>query len=80
MILTNTYQVSVEGYMEHLELNETESVELIKKTVRLAHTAKEKFLKETYQAGLSVEEGWHIIPMEFLVFLISLFIFIFICL
>lgn len=46
MILTNTYQTSVEGYMEHLELTEEASVELIKNTVRLAHVAKDKYLRE----------------------------------
>lgn len=46
MILTNTYQTSVEGYMEHLELTAEASVELIRNTVRLAHMAKERFLRE----------------------------------
>lgn len=57
LILTNTYQTSVEGYMEHLELSAAESIELIKNTVRLAHIAKEKYLTECYQAQLVVNEG-----------------------
>ncbi|XP_073820739.1 homocysteine S-methyltransferase-like [Musca autumnalis] len=61
MILTNTYQVSVEGYVEYLELDEKQSVELIKKTVRLAHIAKDKFLNESYQAGLAVNEGFPLV-------------------
>jgi len=57
IILTNTYQSSVDGYMEYLELDEEQSIELIKNTVRLAHIAKERYLTECYQAQLSVQEG-----------------------
>lgn len=57
MILTNTYQTSVEGYMEYLELDEQQSIELIRNTVRLAHIAKEKYLTECYEAQLAVPEG-----------------------
>lgn len=57
LVLTNTYQTSVEGYMEYLELDEQESVELIKNTVRLAHIAKEKYLTECYEAQLEIHEG-----------------------
>lgn len=32
--------------MEHLELTEEASIELIKNTVRLAHVAKERYLRE----------------------------------
>jgi homocysteine S-methyltransferase len=38
LILTNTYQASVEGFSEHLSLTHDESVELIKTTVKLAHS------------------------------------------
>ncbi|XP_055681701.1 uncharacterized protein LOC129789088 [Lutzomyia longipalpis] len=48
-IITNTYQASVEGFMEHLDLDEEQSVELIKSTVRLAHLARNKFLAEAPQ-------------------------------
>lgn len=44
IILTNTYQASVEGYQEYLNLNREESCELIKSTVKLAHIARDKFL------------------------------------
>lgn len=45
-ILTNTYQASVEGYTKYLELDEEKSLELIKSTVKLAHIARKKYLKE----------------------------------
>lgn len=45
IILTNTYQASVEGFMKHLNLTRDESIELMKKSVRLAKQAKETFLK-----------------------------------
>ena len=45
-ILTNTYQASVEGYVEHLNLTVTESLNLIKATVKLAHMARAMFLTE----------------------------------
>lgn len=48
IILTNTYQASVEGYVEYLDMNEEESIQLIKRTVQFAQIAKSKYL----QAGL----------------------------
>lgn len=45
-ILTNTYQASVEGHMEYLNMNEKESIELIKSTVQLAHNARNKYMEE----------------------------------
>ena len=45
IILTNTYQASVEGYMEYLHLDREQSIDLIKSTVKLAHIARDKFLK-----------------------------------
>lgn len=45
IILTNTYQASVEGYMEYLKLDREQSIELIKSTVQLAHVARDKFLQ-----------------------------------
>ncbi|XP_034100281.1 homocysteine S-methyltransferase [Drosophila albomicans] len=61
MILTNTYQTSVEGYMEYLELDEQQSIDLIKKTVRMAHVAKEKYLNECFESQLAVPEGFPLI-------------------
>ncbi|XP_063703010.1 uncharacterized protein LOC134832784 isoform X2 [Culicoides brevitarsis] len=49
IILTNTYQASVEGYKTYLQLDEDESLDLIRKTVRLAHDARNKFLAENTQ-------------------------------
>lgn len=45
IILTNTYQASIEGYREYLNLDDESSYELIKSTVKLAHVARDKFLK-----------------------------------
>lgn len=45
-IITNTYQASVEGYMEYLHLDEEQSIDLIKQTVMLAHKARSKFLSD----------------------------------
>lgn len=50
IILTNTYQASVEGFKTYLQLDEAQSIDLIKKTVRLAHDAREKYLSETKDA------------------------------
>lgn len=46
VILTNTYQASVEGYTEYLKLTPKESVTLIKDTVKLAHEARDLYVKE----------------------------------
>lgn len=45
IILTNTYQASVEGYTEHLKLDREQSIDLIKSTVKLAHVARDKFVQ-----------------------------------
>lgn len=45
IILTNTYQASVEGYTQHLNLDREQSIELIKSTVELAHVARDKFMQ-----------------------------------
>lgn len=50
VILTNTYQASVEGYMQHLGLSQAESISLIKATVRLAHEARSQFLRDKTNA------------------------------
>lgn len=44
-IITNTYQASVEGYNQYLNFNDEQSKTLIKDTVKLAHLARAKFLK-----------------------------------
>ncbi|XP_055616457.1 BMP-2-inducible protein kinase [Toxorhynchites rutilus septentrionalis] len=55
-ILTNTYQASIEGYMDFLNLNEEESLKLIKATVELAKKARAQYLAE------KVENKSHKIP------------------
>uniref|UniRef100_A0A182Q3K3 Protein kinase domain-containing protein n=1 Tax=Anopheles farauti TaxID=69004 RepID=A0A182Q3K3_9DIPT len=55
-ILTNTYQASVEGYMDFLDLNEDESVKLMKASVELARRARARYLAE------KVENKSHKIP------------------
>lgn len=46
-IMTNTYQASIEGYGEYLDLSEAASIQLIKSTVKLAHMARTKHLAES---------------------------------
>ncbi|KAH8378475.1 hypothetical protein KR093_011606, partial [Drosophila rubida] len=46
IILSNTYQSSVEGFMRHLGKTRQESVELIAKSVGLARQAKSMYLEE----------------------------------
>lgn len=43
IILSNTYQSSVEGFMEHLKLSREESIQLIRKSVQLTKEAKFKY-------------------------------------
>lgn len=45
IILTNTYQASVEGYTEYLNLDREQSIALIKSTVQLAHVARDQFMQ-----------------------------------
>nr|XP_040218996.2 AP2-associated protein kinase 1 [Anopheles coluzzii] len=45
-ILTNTYQASIEGYMDFLDLNEDESLKLIRASVELARRARTRYLAE----------------------------------
>jgi homocysteine S-methyltransferase len=51
IILTNTYQASIEGYQEYLKLDYAGSFELIKSTVKLAHVARDKFVNNLDNAG-----------------------------
>lgn len=45
IILSNTYQASVVGFMKHLNLTRDESIEVMKNSVRLAKVAKRIFLE-----------------------------------
>ncbi|XP_017000057.2 uncharacterized protein Bhmt [Drosophila takahashii] len=47
IILTNTYQSSVEGFVKYLGVSRDRGVELIQKSVHLAKEAKKQFLIET---------------------------------
>lgn len=47
MAFSNTYQSSVDLYKKCLNLTEAQCLDSIKETVRLAHTARELFLKES---------------------------------
>ncbi|KAL4708114.1 hypothetical protein ACJJTC_009893, partial [Scirpophaga incertulas] len=45
VIITNTYQASVQGFEEHLGLNATESYELILRAVELAKRARTLYME-----------------------------------
>lgn len=51
LIRTNTYQTSVDGYKKYLNLDNDESIELIRDTVKLAHTARSLFLSDNPLSG-----------------------------
>lgn len=57
-ILTNTYQASVEGYAEYLNFNDDESIKLIEDTVKLAHVARARFLKEEGLKKSAISIPW----------------------
>uniref|UniRef100_A0A182XWW4 non-specific serine/threonine protein kinase n=1 Tax=Anopheles stephensi TaxID=30069 RepID=A0A182XWW4_ANOST len=57
-ILTNTYQASIEGYMDFLDLNEDESVQLIKASVELARRARTRYLAEKKLVSKSHKIPW----------------------
>lgn len=46
VIITNTYQASVPGFVKHLGLNEKSSYELIKEAVRIAKRAVDVYMSE----------------------------------
>ncbi|KAL1513525.1 hypothetical protein ABEB36_002926 [Hypothenemus hampei] len=46
LIITNTYQASIDLFMKHLNLSEKESYNLIKKAAELAHTAVTRYMEE----------------------------------
>lgn len=45
MIETNTYQASVAGFMKYMGLSEEDSYNVIKDAVKLAETARDRYLK-----------------------------------
>ncbi|KAH8352997.1 hypothetical protein KR084_008024 [Drosophila pseudotakahashii] len=58
IILTNTYQSSVEGFVKYLGVSKDRGVELIQKSVHLATEAKKQFLTET---GSGLESAFPLI-------------------
>lgn len=52
VIITNTYQASVEGFSQYLDLDEDQSLDLIKSTVQLAHMARDRYMAENENAEL----------------------------
>ncbi|KAK9872330.1 hypothetical protein WA026_017145 [Henosepilachna vigintioctopunctata] len=46
VIITNTYQASIGGFMEHLQMTEQESYDLIVESVSLAKTAVQRFQQD----------------------------------
>lgn len=60
IILTNTYQSSVEGFMKHLGKTREESIELIAKSVELARQAKTQYLAElaTNNGNIGPDMPW----------------------
>lgn len=53
MIMTNTYQASVPGFVKHLGLSSQDSYELIKSAVVLAKNARDTYVKESKGKGVS---------------------------
>jgi S-methylmethionine-dependent homocysteine/selenocysteine methylase len=51
VLITNTYQASIGGFITHLGLNEEESYELIKTAVHLARQAQSIYMEEENSDG-----------------------------
>ena len=47
VIITASYQASVEGFCEHLKVSEVEAFDLIKRSVTLAHGVRDEYLKKS---------------------------------
>ncbi|CAH1117476.1 unnamed protein product [Phaedon cochleariae] len=57
LIITNTYQANVDLFVKHLNLTENEAFDLIKKSVSLAKTAVDRYLKEYPEARTPLVVG-----------------------
>lgn len=55
LIITNTYQASVGGFVQYLGINSTEALALIYKAVELAKQAREIFLEEYPDRGIRTD-------------------------
>ncbi|KAL4704149.1 hypothetical protein ACJJTC_012965 [Scirpophaga incertulas] len=53
-IMTNTYQASIQGFVEHLGVTPEEGLTLIHKAVELAKTARDTYLQECQDNGVHV--------------------------
>lgn len=58
MIMTNTYQASVDGFMKYLNLSKQESYDLIKKSVEYTRIACDKFGTE-YTESSKYHHLWY---------------------
>lgn len=59
--MTNTYQASVGGFMEHLKITEDQSLALIEKAVDMAKIACDRFMADYPNTGTNT-----IINIQFL--------------
>lgn len=57
IILSNTYQSSVEGFMKHLKLTKDDSIQLMRKSVQLAKEARDKYVDMVRKANGISETG-----------------------
>ncbi|XP_023296873.2 homocysteine S-methyltransferase 1-like [Lucilia cuprina] len=57
IILSNTYQSSVEGFMKHLKLSKEDSIQLMRKSVQLAKEARDKYIEKVEKENGSLEAG-----------------------
>ncbi|XP_054745153.1 AP2-associated protein kinase 1-like isoform X3 [Anastrepha obliqua] len=57
IILSNTYQSSIEGFMQHLLLSREESIQLMRKSVQLAKEAKSKYIEMVEKTNGTQESG-----------------------
>ncbi|CAH0401489.1 unnamed protein product [Chilo suppressalis] len=54
-IMTNTYQASVDGFVKHLGVTQQEGVALIRRAVELAKRARDTYLEECLNNGVSAK-------------------------
>uniref|UniRef100_A0A1A9WKZ8 Hcy-binding domain-containing protein n=1 Tax=Glossina brevipalpis TaxID=37001 RepID=A0A1A9WKZ8_9MUSC len=57
IIVTNTYQSSVEGFIKYLNLTREESIDLMRKSVKLAMQAKNKYIERLKKCNQYKEAG-----------------------
>lgn len=57
IILSNTYQSSVEGFMKHLNLSKDDAIQLMRKSVQLAKEARSKYINKVQESNGSVQSN-----------------------